>query len=406
MKAIDRFLKYVAIHTTSDSSSDTQPSTARQLVLAELLVKEMQEMGISDARLSKEGYVYGSIPATEGYENAPALGLIAHMDTAPDASGENVKPILHKDYDGKDVHLPSGRVLKVDMLPEIANAKGKTLVTASGDTLLGADDKAGIAEIMVACEEILKGDIPHGKICIGFTPDEEVGRGADHFDVKGFGADYAYTMDGGPVGEIAYETFNAAEAKLSITGVGVHPGTAKDIMVNALRLICIYDEMLPKNDRPEHTDDREGFYHLMDISGNTSDATSKYIIRDHDREKFEARKMKMREAAETLQKEWPRGKVELSLTDNYANMGEVIEKHFHLVENAKKAAEYIGVKADIIPVRGGTDGSRLSFMGLPCPNLGTGGMYFHGGNECIAAEDMDLAVKGILHIIKLYAESE
>ncbi len=403
MKASERFLEYVKVYTTSDPDSEAHPSSVRQFDLAKRLVDEMKAIGIEDARVDEFCIVTGSIPASPGCENAPAIGLLAHMDTAPEAAGENVRPVLHPNYGGGDVTLPSGRVIDVKTFPELKKLAGKTLITASGDTLLGADDKAGIAEIMTACETLLRESIPHGKVCVAFTPDEEVGCGTAKFDVEAFGAAYAYTVDGGLAGEVEYETFNAAQATVTFTGVEVHPGSAKDIMVNALRLAHEFDALLPENERPEHTCDYEGYYHLISLSGGVGRAVAKYIIREHADDKFAHRKQVMLDAAAELNRRCGAPRTAVELKDEYRNMACVIKEQFHLVENARRAIEQAGLAPVTKPVRGGTDGCQLSFKGLPCPNLGTGGLYFHGPNECIAAEDMDKAVEILLNILKLYA---
>lgn len=406
MRAYERFIEYVKIYTTSNPANEgTQPSTARQFDLAHLLVQQMQQLGIADARVDDKCYVYGSIPATPGYESAPAIGLIAHMDTAPDAEGQGVQPLLHPNYNGEDVHLPNGRVIDVKTFPALAGMKGQTLITASGDTLLGADDKAGVAEIITVCEQLLCGEMPHGRVCIAFTPDEEIGAGAAGFDVAGFGAQYAYTVDGGDAGEIEYETFNAAHASVFFTGVGVHPGSAKGIMVNAARLAAKLDAMLPGREAPEYTEGREGFYHLVHIEGNVEHAVSEYILRDHSAQAFAARKQTIQQAVEEIQREHGPQSARITLRDEYRNMKEIIEQNYHLVENAREAIRKAGLSPITYPVRGGTDGSQLSFMGLPCPNLGTGGFYFHGPNECITAEKMDKAVEIVLNILDIYART-
>ena len=407
MRAYEKFLKYVQVYTESDpSQAKRNPSTDRQFDLAHQLAEEMRQIGFEKVVVDEHCYVYGWISASPGCEHAPPLGLIAHMDTAPSASGKDVKPLQHPQYDGNDVVLPNGHVIPVAVFPELAKLKGETLITASGGTLLGADDKAGIAEILTACEEILQNSLPHGPLCIAFTPDEEIGAGADCFDVSGFGADFAYTVDGGDVGEIEYETFNAASAKLVFTGVNVHPGSAKGIMVNAAALAIEYHSMLPQGEVPEKTGEREGFYHLVSMSGKTEAAKLEYIVRDHDRAIFESRKQAMRLAAEAMQKQYGEGAVQLTISDQYYNMGEVVEKHFHLVENARSAIQKEGIAPETKAVRGGTDGSRLSFMGLPCPNLGTGGFYYHGPNECITAERMDRAVRVLINIVEIYASAK
>lgn len=344
MKAIDRFLEYVTVYTTSSEAGEGCPSTPRQFDLAKRLVDEMRELGIADARVDGHCYVYGSIPASPGCEEAPAIGLIAHLDTSPDCGGEKVKPLLHPGYNGQDVQLPSGHCISTGMFPALKALKGQTLVTASGNTLLGADDKAGIAEILTACEQLLCGGLPHPRVCVAFTPDEEIGRGADLFDVAAFGAKYAYTVDGGAVEEIEYESFNAAAAKLCFKGVEVHPGAAKDIMVNAAGLAAEFDGLLPGDERPRHTEGRQGFFHLTELCGSVGSATASYIIRDHDRARFEQRKRQMQEAARALEAAHGKGCVELTITDSYYNMGEVIEKHWHLVENAMQAVRAAGLE--------------------------------------------------------------
>ena len=404
MRAYERFLDYVKIHTTSDEKCDAHPSSQCQFDLARLLEKQMKELGLQNVRLDEFCYVYGTLPATPGYEAKPAIGLIAHMDTAPDASGENVKPQVIENYDGGDVLLAgTGEYMRVATFPELANWKGQTLITADGTTLLGADDKAGIAEILTAVERLQKENIPHGKVCVAFTPDEEVGAGPDLFDVKGFGADYAYTVDGGDVGELEYQNFNAASAEIAIRGFSVHPGSAKGLMKNALNIAMELHAMLPADERPETTEGTEGFYHLDGMRGTVSEARMGYIIRDHDAEKFDARKATMTAAAEAINKKYGPGTVELKLIDSYSNMEQQILPHFHLIENAQLAVKQAGLEPKIVPIRGGTDGARLSFMGLPCPNLGTGGFNFHGPCEYITAEKMDKSVEILLNILEIYA---
>lgn len=403
MRAYERLIRYAMIHTTSDPDSETCPSTARQFDLANVLVSEMKELGLSNVFVDEHCYVYGYIPATQGYEEKPALGFIAHMDTAPDASGENVKPILHENYDGCDLTLPGGTVLSVEKFPFLSGMKGETLITSDGTTLLGADDKAGVAEIMTAAEKLMRSDRPHGKICIGFTPDEEIGSGADLFDIPGFGAQFAYTVDGGDVGGIEYENFNAAAAVVKIKGFSVHPGESKNRMINASNVAMEFHMSLPAMDRPEHTQGREGFYHLTDISGNVSQAILEYILRDHDASKLEYKKETMRHIADCLNEKYGSDTVDLQIKDSYRNMIEMIKPHFHLVETAGEAIRMAGLEPVNVPVRGGTDGARLSWDGLPCPNLGTGGFNFHGPAECITAERMDKAVDILLNIIELYA---
>lgn len=405
MRAYERFLNYVPVWTTSDETSDTVPSADRELVLARMLVEEMKGLGIADARVDDKGYVYGHIPATPGCEDKPSLGLVAHMDTVADASGENIKPQIIENYDGKDVVLKgSGDILKVDEFPYLAELKGRTLITTDGTTLLGADDKAGIAEILTVAEEIIKEGLPHGKICIGFTPDEEIARGAKHFDVEGFGADYAYTLDGDEEGEIQFENFNASTAFITIHGVGVHTGSAKDVMVNSQTIATEIHQMLPVNERPETTEGYEGFYHLVSVQGNVTTTKMKYFIRDFDRRSFDARAQKLRDIAEEMNKKYGEGKVEVEIVESYYNMREKIEPCMQLIDYAKAAIEHAGITPIVSPVRGGTDGARLSFKGLPCPNLGTGGHAFHGVFEHITVEGMDKAVLIVKDIIRQFAE--
>jgi tripeptide aminopeptidase len=405
MKAYERLLDYVKVFTTSDDDSESVPSTARQFDLANRLVEEMKAIGISDARVDDKCYVYGSIPATPGYEDKPAIGFIAHMDTAPDFSGENVNPRIIEDYDGEEIVLgESGRSIKPSDFPHLKLLKGRTLIVTDGTTLLGADDKAGIAEIMTAAERLISSDIPHGRIPISFTPDEEVGRGADHFDVKGFGADFAYTVDGGPECIIEYENFNAASAHIEINGFNVHPGAAKDIMINALHVACEIEGMLPAGQTPRDTEKYEGFFHLCDISGNTEHAEMYYILRDHSAEIMKARKETLLHIEKILNAKYGEGTVKVTIRDQYENMLEKIKPCFHLIENACAVLEEMGVHAMTEPIRGGTDGARLSFMGLPCPNLGTGGFAYHGPYEHITVEGMEIATNVILGLIKKYAE--
>ena len=405
MRAYERFLNYVPVWTTSDETSDTVPSADRELVLARMLVEEMKGLGIADARVDDKGYVYGHILATPGCEDKPSLGLVAHMDTVADASGENIKPQIIENYDGKDVVLKgSGDILKVDEFPYLAELKGRTLITTDGTTLLGADDKAGIAEILTVAEEIIKEGLPHGKICIGFTPDEEIARGAKHFDVEGFGADYAYTLDGDEEGEIQFENFNASTAFITIHGVSVHTGSAKDVMVNSQTIATEIHQMLPVNERPETTEGYEGFYHLVSVQGNVTTTKMKYFIRDFDRRSFDARAQKLRDIAEEMNKKYGEGKVKVEIVESYYNMREKIEPCMQLIDYAKAAIEHAGITPIVSPVRGGTDGARLSFKGLPCPNLGTGGHAFHGVFEHITVEGMDKAVLIVKDIIRQFAE--
>ena len=405
MRAYERLLNYVRVYTTSDPESGTHPSAEREFDLARQLVEEMKALGIEDARVDEHCYVYGSIPATPGCEDKPALGLIAHMDTAPDASGEGVSPILHENYDGRDVTLPAtGMVMKVSTFPFLADLKGETLITTDGTTLLGADDKAGVAEILTAAEILLAEGRPHGKLCIAFTPDEEIGEGASLFDIPGFGADFAYTVDGGDVGGIEYENFNAASATVTIHGFSVHPGSAKNVMINAATAAMAFHAMLPEDEVPEKTDGYEGFFHLTEMSGSVTEATLRYIIRDHDRERFEEKKALFADCAARINEIYGDGTAEAQINDSYYNMKEKILPHFHLIETARKAVRMAGLEPVEVPVRGGTDGATLSWMGLPCPNLGTGGFNFHGVCECTTVERMDRCTEIVLNIISLYAE--
>ena len=405
MRAYERFLNYVRVHTTSDEESTTVPSTACQLRLAEQLRDELISLGVSDVRLTDTGYVYGTIPATAGYEDRPALGLIAHMDTAPDFSGEGVSPRLIPQYDGGEVVLgESGRVLSPTMFPHLPTLAGRTLIVTDGTTLLGGDDKAGIAEIMTAAETLLREDLPHGKVCIGFPPDEEIGRGPDAFDVPGFGADFAYTVDGGTEGSIEYENFNAAGATFSVKGVNVHPGSAKDVMINAALVAMEINARLPAEEIPAHTEGYEGFFHLTDMRGDVESAELKYIIRDHDATSFAERLSLLERVAAEVNLHYGAGTVTLTIKEQYRNMAEMVAPHMHLIRNAEKAAEAVGVKADIHPIRGGTDGARLSFMGLPCPNLGTADYACHGPFEHITVEGMDTQTAILLELVRLYAE--
>ncbi len=403
MRAYERLLKYVKIHTTSEETSENTPSSRRQFALAELLVQELRDLGVTDIRLDEKCYIYARIPATEGMECAPALGFIAHMDTAPDFCGENVTPQIIPDYNGEKIALgQSGLILSPEVFPHLHSLKGCTLITTDGTTLLGADDKAGLAEIMTMVEEIIKEKIPHGTICIGFTPDEEIGRGADYFDVEGFGADYAYTVDGGAENAIEYENFNAAGAKVKIKGLSVHPGDSKDTMLNAALVAMEFNQMLPSGDTPCNTEGYEGFYHLCEMKGDVSEAILEYIVRDHDAALFEARLYTLRHIEKLLNEKYGPGTVTLTIREQYRNMKEKIEPCMHLIDNAKQAVQNIGLQPETVPIRGGTDGARLSYMGLPCPNLGTGGYGFHGPYEHIAAESMDHVVSVLKEIVKLY----
>lgn len=405
MRVEERLLKYVSYWTTSDEECRQIPSSERQFELGKVLEQELRDLGLEKVTLTDHCYVYGLLPATKGYADKPAVGFISHMDTAPDFSGENVKPQIISDYDGRDVLLKgSGAYLKISDFPTLETLKGRTLITTDGTTLLGADDKAGVAEIMTAMEQIITEKIPHGDIWIGFTPDEEVGSGADLFDLDYFKAKFAYTVDGDYEGEVAYENFNAASASFEITGVNVHPGEAKDIMINAALVGCEIASLLPENETPAHTEGREGFYHLTDFSGDIAHAKVNYIVRDHDKATFEKRLDTLRGIEQKMNEKYHADTVKLNIQHSYSNMLEVIEKNEYVVAIAKKAIKNVGLEPVSRPVRGGTDGARLSFMGLPCPNLGTGGYGFHGPFEHISIEGMDTAVSVIKEIVKITAE--
>ena len=394
---VERFLKYVSFDTQSDEFSETCPSTEKQKALGAALVEEMKAMGIEDARMDENGYVYGTVP---GDPSLPTIGLIAHMDTSPDASDANVKARV-VEYNGTDILLSeeSGLYLSEKQFPGLARHRGKHLIVTDGTTLLGADDKAGIAEIMTAAEFLLTARMNHATLKIGFTPDEETGRGADLFDVEGFGADFAYTVDGGPVGELEYENFNAASAKVEFNGLNIHPGSAKDRMLNSQYIAMEYERLLPAAQKPEYTEGYEGFIHLTDMEGTVEKSTLRYIIRDHDTEKFLQKKERMSEAAAYLNAKYGAGTVNITIRDSYFNMRQVIEPNMFVVDRAKKAIEDAGLQPIEVPIRGGTDGARLSYMGLPCPNLGTGGENYHGRYEYACAEDMEVSVRVLINIL-------
>lgn len=394
---VKRFLRYVSYETTSDEFSETCPSTPKQRLLGEQLVKEMLEMGIEDARIDENGYVYGSIP---GDPALPAIGLIAHMDTAPDASGANIKAKIVP-FDGSDICLneEQGIYLRESEYPALALHHGKHLIVTDGTTLLGADDKAGVAEILAAAEYLKTARIKHAALKIAFTPDEEIGRGADKFDIPGFGADYAYTCDGGLIGEMEYETFNAAGATVDFKGLNIHPGSAKGKMVNAQYIAMEFQSLLPAAQKPECTEGYEGFLHLTDMEGSVEHARLRYIIRDHDMGKFTEKKEIMAAAADFLNRKYGEGTVTLTVKDSYYNMREKIEPCFYIVERAMKAMEAVGMDAKTSPVRGGTDGARLSYEGLPCPNLCTGGDNYHGRFEYIPVEDMEKCVEMLISLL-------
>ena len=401
-KILDKFLRYVSFDTQSSEESPSQPSTAKQLKLLSQLQGELQQMGI-EASLDEYGYVMATIPANTA-SNAPKLGFIAHVDTSPDAPGCNIKPQIIENYDGGDVVLGDGKSLKVSEFPEMQLYRGQTLITTDGTTLLGADDKAGVAEIMCAAEYMMTHpEFKHGEVKIAFTPDEEIGRGVVKFDVKKFGADYGYTMDGGMIGELEYENFNAASAKIHIAGRNIHPGYAKNKMINACLVAMELNAMLPIEQRPEYTQGYEGFIHLTSFKGVVEEADLSYIIRDHDAAKLEVKKQIVQDAVDFINKKYG-NIVTAEIKDQYRNMREMVEPHFHVVENAMKAMEMAGVVPRVQPIRGGTDGANLSYMGLPCPNIFAGGHNFHGKLEFVPLESMQKATEVILNIIKLYAQ--
>lgn len=400
MTASERLLKYVSISTPSSETGEGTPSTACQFDLANVLAEEMRAIGFQNVRVTDTCFVYGDLPATAGLEALPCLGLIAHMDTAPAFNGVGVKPQVIPDYDGGEVVLKgTGEVLSPRRFPELARLAGKTLITTDGTTLLGADDKAGIAEILTACETVVREGRPHGKIAVAFTPDEEIGLGVHSFDVEGFGAAYAYTVDGGELGELSYENFNACEATVAFRGVSVHTGSSKDTMVNAALLAMEFASMLPAAETPRDTEGYEGFFHLEAMEGDVERAKLTYIVRDHDAERFEGRKAQLRHIEKILNHRWGEGSATLTLREQYRNMKEKIEPCFFLIENARKAMRAAGFEPFDAAVRGGTDGAQLCYMGLPCPNLCTGGFAFHGPYEHIAAEDMDACARMLVELI-------
>lgn len=402
---IDRFLRYVSVDTQSNPESESQPSAAKELDLLKMLKDELEAMGV-EAELDEYGYVMATIPSNCG-KDVPAVGFIAHVDTAPDASGKDIKPQIIKDYDGGDIALKGveGLYLKVEDFPEMKDYEGQTLITTDGTTLLGADDKAGVAEIMDAVQYIIEHpELKHGKICIGFTPDEEIGRGVVKFDVEKFGADYAYTMDGGAVGELEYENFNAASASVKIQGSNLHPGYAKGKMKNAILIGMELNSLLPVEQRPEYTCGYEGFFHIIGFNGSVEEATFSYIIRDHDMDLYEKRKQTMQECVDFINRKYGEGTASVEIKHQYYNMRKMVEPHYHIIEKAVKAMEMEGIKPRIQPIRGGTDGANLSFKGLPCPNIFAGGHNFHGKLEFVPLESMIKASKVILNIISLFTE--
>ena len=401
-KIIDRFLRYVAFDTASNPDSKSQPSTNKQFALLEQLRKELQDMGVEQVEVDKNGYLMATIPSNID-KDIPAVGFISHVDTSPDAPGCGIRPRIVENYDGRTIILneAKGIELNPEEFPELKDYIGQTIITTDGTTLLGADDKAGVAEIMSAAEYIMEHpDFRHGEIKIGFTPDEEIGRGVDRFDVARFGAQYAYTMDGGAIGELEYENFNAAGAKVHIQGRNIHPGYAKDKMLNAILIGTEFNDMLPVWQRPEYTDGYEGFIHITKFTGVVEEADIQYIIRDHDFELFERKKMMLRQCADFINAKYGEGVITLEIKDQYYNMKKQVEPHYHIIEKAVKAMEDAGVKPNIRPIRGGTDGARLSFMGLPCPNIFAGGLNFHGKYEYVPVQSMEKATEVILNIIR------
>ena len=401
----ERFLRYVVFDTQSDPESETFPSTAKQLALLNRLVEEMISLGMTEVEIDPNGYVTGTVPATPGCESKPVIGFIAHVDASPDMKGADIRPRLIERYDGGDIPLNDSLSMRVKDFPELSFFKGHTLIVTDGTTLLGADDKAGVAEIMTAAAWLLAHpEIPHGKIRIGFTPDEEIGRGVDFFDVKRFGARFAYTVDGGFEGELEYENFNAASARIVVQGRNIHPGYAKDKMINALQVACEINSLLPAVQRPEHTQDYEGFYHLVSLSGTVEKASMEYIVRDHSRELFEEKKRFLADAVALLSRKYGEGTISLTVKDQYYNMREQVEPYPEVIGKAMQAMREAGVEPVVRPIRGGTDGARLSYMGLPCPNLFTGGMNFHGKFEYCSLDTMGRAVRTILNLARLWAE--
>ena len=405
MKAYERLLNYVVVRTPSDENSETVPSSTCQFDLARLLEAEMKELGLTDVILDDQCYLYGKLPATEGLEDKPAIGFIAHMDTVSDFCDHDIKPIVTENYDGGELRLgTSDTILSPKNFPHLAGLKGRTLITSDGTTVLGADDKAGIAIIMdVVHSLVTHPELKHGKIRIAFTPDEEIGTGASHFNVEQFGADYGYTLDGDTEGEIQYENFNACKADFVIKGFNVHPGSSKDTMINASLVAMEINNALPSMETPRGTEDYEGFYHLMSMSGEVAEAELHYIVRDHDKDLFEAKKKTLKLIEKDMNEKWGEGTVTLTISEQYRNMAEIISTCMHLIDNAKKACENADVTPLVLPIRGGTDGCQLSFKGLPCPNLGTGGHAYHGPYEHITVEGMDKSVDVVTELVKLYA---
>ena len=405
MKAYERMLKYLVVKTPCDENCDETPSTKEQFDLAKILVQDLKDLGVEDVELDDKCFVYAKIPATKEYENKTKLGFIAHMDTVPEFCENEIKPVITENYNGEDLKLgDSGRVLKVKDFPHLPSLKGRTLITSDGTTILGVDDKAGIAEIITMVERLKEENIPHGPIRIAFTPDEEKGTGANSFDVERFDADYAYTLDGDGEGEIQYQNFNACEAIFEVNGVNVHPGSAKDVMINAVLVVSEINNMLPACETPRHTSEYEGFYHLLSIHGDEGFAKSEYIIRDHDENSFNARKATLRHIEKIMNEKWGEGTVKLTINDEYKNMECIIENCMELIENAKEACINAGIEPNICPIRGGTDGCKLSFRGLPCPNIGTGGHGYHGPFEHATVEGIDKATDMTVELVKTFAK--
>ena len=404
MKAYERLLNYVVVRTPSDENSETVPSSVCQFDLARLLEAEMKELGLTDVILDDQCFLYGKLPATEGLEDKPAIGFIAHMDTVSDFCDHDIKPIVTENYDGGELRLgTSDTILSPKNFPHLADLKGRTLITSDGTTVLGADDKAGIAEILTMIERIQEEKIPHGPLCVAFTPDEEIGTGASHFDMELFGADFAYTLDGSTEGELEYENFNGCSASFDIHGVSVHPGSSKDTMVYACLLAMEINSLLPLHETPRDTEGYEGIYHLINMSGDCGHATLNYIVRDHDTDNFQRRKDKLADITNELNKKWGENTIELHIKDQYFNMKNIIEKHMHLIDNAKLACERTGLTPIVSPIRGGTDGCQLSFRGLPCPDIGTGGHGYHGPYEHISVQSMDKVVDMMIELVKIYS---
>lgn len=403
MNCYKRFLNYIKWDTTSDPNSNTHPSTTSQLEFGKTLKREMEELGLIDVIFTDKGYLYGTLPANTN-KDIPTIGFISHMDTSCDCSGKDINPIIHHNYNGNDIKLNETTLMKVKDFPFLKEKKGQTLITTDGKTLLGADDKAGISEILTMIEKIKENNLSHGTIRIAFTPDEEIGCGADFFDVEGFNCDYAYTVDGGDIKAVEYENFNAASCNVTINGINIHPGEAKNKMVNSISLAYEFDSLLPSKERPEHTEMYEGFIHLNNIEGSVEKTKLHYLIRNHNKFLFEKQKIYFIDAQKNLNNKYRDKTIELEITDSYYNMGELLKDKMYIVERALKAIRKQGLEAYTTPIRGGTDGAQLTFKGLPCPNLGTGGYNFHGKFECITVEDMNKMVDILIEIVKDLAD--